>query len=74
MIFFHNTNTEVKKSDGEPATKKTKTDTSLSASNFTCHDCLGLRTSISQPQNDLVLETGECNELHSLLNWQKESF
>ena len=56
QILFNN-NREVKKSDGEPATMKTKTDISPSASHFICHDCLGLRCSISQLQNDLILKT-----------------
>ena len=56
QILFNN-NREVKKSDGEPATMKTKTDTSPSASHFICHDCLGLRCSISQLQNNLTLKT-----------------
>ena len=59
-----NNNQEVEKPDGEPATKKTKTDTSPSASNFICDDCLGLRSCISKLQNDLTLKTAECNELH----------
>ena len=43
---------------------------SPSVSNFICHDCLGLRSSIAQLQNDLALKRTECNELHS----ETESF
>ena len=61
--IFLNNKRKVGKPDGQPATKKTKTDTSPSASNFICHDCLGLISSIFQLQNDLALKTAECNEI-----------
>ena len=63
---------DVTKSDGELAPKKQKTN--ASPSTFSCQKCHVLKCSLSKLQNDLDLKTAECNDLHSHLDLQKESF
>ena len=54
--------------------RKQKTD--ASPSSFSCQECQVLKCSLSlsKLQNDLDLKTGKCNDLHSRLDFQKESF
>ena len=47
QLFFDG-NKEVEESEDKSATNKTKADTSPSTSNSICHECFGLRSSISQ--------------------------
>ena len=72
VFFFPQPPKEEVKSDGEPAAKKLKTDSS--PSNLSCQECSVLKCSLSKLQNDLNLKTAECNDLHSRLDLQKESF
>ena len=46
-----------------PQRKPKQDKNSPSAFNVICHDCFGLRSSISQQQNHLFLKTADCNEL-----------
>ena len=46
----------------------------VSPPNFSCQECQVLKCSLSKLQNDLDLKTAECNDLHSCLDLQKESF
>ena len=63
---------EVTISDGEPVPKKQKTN--ASPSTLTCQKCHVLKCSLSKLQNNLDLKIAECNDLHSHLDLQKESF
>ena len=71
--FIFPKTTEVNKiSDGEPAAKKPKRNTS--PINFISEKCPVLQVSISQLQEDLTLKTLECSELHSHLCLERAFF
>ena len=74
VFFFPQPPKEEVKSDGEPAAKKKKQKTDSSLSNLSCQECSILKCSLYKLQNDLNLKTEECNDLHSRLDLQKESF
>ena len=73
LCFSTTTKKEILKSDGEPAAKKTKNrfqSFKFTLSGVSCFEML----SLSKLQNDLDLKAEECNDLHSHLDLQKESF
>ena len=72
-LFFPQPPKEEVKPDGEPAVKKNKKTDSI-RSNFSCQECSVLKCSLSKLQNDPNLKIVECNDLHSRLDLQKESF
>ena len=61
-----------KNSDGKSATKKKQRN--ASPTNLICENCPVLQDSISQLQEDLIVKTSQCSELHSHLCSESELF